>query len=449
MTRVNNNVAIAFLLGASCMLTVTLFYQAANHVSLHPRQSTELESDLLAIKELLYNLTLIHERPEATQTVKPHALSPPTLSVHVHHVGQAGNACHASGSRRMTVPLHKELVAPVVVVAHNRVHYLAKAVTNLLRYWLQDPKHANMFPLYVSVDGHDSHTLAFATALEHAGRVQVIQNLRQTKLCNHGYCHLSQHYKMLLQLFFECHKAPRLLFLEEDLLIAPDFFSYFEAGAQLLAQDKSLWCISAWNDHGQAGRAANLTALYRTDVMPGLGWMLQADVGRELWSQWPKQYWDDWMRQPEVRQGRQCVFPEASRTHTYGKAGTSGGMLYRDHLANMLLSNATLVWTDMNFNYLIKNTYHELILHWVKHATATPENLAEYCGSSLADVPNKHDDLRVHYTGKDGFMQTAKALAPMLADWRSDSPRMGYHGIVMVRCRGRRLFLVPHNFTAA
>lgn len=29
-----------------------------------------------------------------------------------------------------------------------------------------------------------------------------------------------------MQLFFECHNAPRVTFVEEDLAIAPDFFSY-------------------------------------------------------------------------------------------------------------------------------------------------------------------------------------------------------------------------------
>lgn len=56
--------------------------------------------------------------------------------------------------------------------------------------------------------------------------------------------------------------------------VAPDFLSYFTATAPLLDQDPSLWCVSAWNDHGQSGRALDNTALYRTDIIPGLGWLL-------------------------------------------------------------------------------------------------------------------------------------------------------------------------------
>ena len=35
------------------------------------------------------------------------------------------------------------------------------------------------------------------------------------------------------QLFFECYKVPRLILLEDDLEVAPDFFSYFAAGAKV------------------------------------------------------------------------------------------------------------------------------------------------------------------------------------------------------------------------
>ena len=37
----------------------------------------------------------------------------------------------------------------------------------------------------------------------------------------------------------------------DDLEVAPDFFSYFSALRPLLQQDKSLWCVSAWNDNGK------------------------------------------------------------------------------------------------------------------------------------------------------------------------------------------------------
>ena len=39
--------------------------------------------------------------------------------------------------------------------------------------------------------------------------------------------------------------------LQDDMEFAVDFLSYFEAGAALMRNDASLYCVSAWNDHGQ------------------------------------------------------------------------------------------------------------------------------------------------------------------------------------------------------
>ena len=40
-------------------------------------------------------------------------------------------------------------------------------------------------------------------------------------------------------------------FAQDDLEVAPDFFSYFSALRQVLEEDHSLWCVSAWNDNGK------------------------------------------------------------------------------------------------------------------------------------------------------------------------------------------------------
>ena len=39
--------------------------------------------------------------------------------------------------------------------------------------------------------------------------------------------------------------------LQDDMEFAMDFLSYFEAGAALMRKDTTLYCVSAWNDHGQ------------------------------------------------------------------------------------------------------------------------------------------------------------------------------------------------------
>lgn len=71
-------------------------------------------------------------------------------------------------------------------------------------------------------------------------------------------------------------------FSQDDMKLAVDFFPYFEMGAKLLDRDPSLYCISSWNDHGQAQFVQNSTRLERSDFFPGLGWMLTNSLWQSL-----------------------------------------------------------------------------------------------------------------------------------------------------------------------
>lgn len=111
----------------------------------------------------------------------------------------------------------------------------------------------------------------------------------------------------------------------DDLDIAPDFFEYFSGTFPLLRADKTLWCISAWNDNGKKGVIDNQSPdlLYRSDFFPGLGWMMSKELWNELGPKWPRAFWDDWIRNPEQRLNRACIRPELPRSSTFGKIGVS------------------------------------------------------------------------------------------------------------------------------
>lgn len=195
---------------------------------------------------------------------------------------------------------------------------LRPALQPASRHWGADTANTRRFPLCVSVDGGVHSIVQFAAAFNYASGLQVVVNTRDPGRCNETevFCNIAAHYQALLELFFVCNSAPRLLFLEEDLQIAPDFFSYFGATAPLLDSDPGLMCVSAWNDHaGGKGRASNLFVLQRTDIFPGLGWMLTAAVGRELLPDWPRQLWDEYMRMPQVRPAV-CSQRSLARTRT-------------------------------------------------------------------------------------------------------------------------------------
>lgn len=55
-----------------------------------------------------------------------------------------------------------------------------------------------------------------------------------------------------------------------------------------------------------------LGKLYRSDFFPGLGWMMTKQLWNELGPKWPEKYWDDWMREPEQRNGRLVLLTSSS-----------------------------------------------------------------------------------------------------------------------------------------
>lgn len=85
-----------------------------------------------------------------------------------------------------------------------------------------------------------------------------------------GYYKISRHYNWALNTTFKygydfviiVEGEHRILvdveLLTEDLLfvddldIGPDFYEYFLGTFPLLRADKTLWCISAWNDNGMS-----------------------------------------------------------------------------------------------------------------------------------------------------------------------------------------------------
>lgn len=140
------------------------------------------------------------------------------------------------------------------------------------------------------------------------------------------------------------------------------------------------------------------------------------------------------------------------RTHTFGKIGAHGGLYFDDHLAPMLLSNKFIDWSKQNLSYLLKKSYAATMRSWIQNAVEfvhkNTTTLADYCNNTLLEDSTEQSDLLVTYDRLDGngtsFVRYADELKPMMNGIvMGHAPRASYDGIVVVRCRGRRLFLRP------
>ncbi|XP_008794450.1 alpha-1,3-mannosyl-glycoprotein 2-beta-N-acetylglucosaminyltransferase-like isoform X9 [Phoenix dactylifera] len=246
-------------------------------------------------------------------------------------------------------------VAAVVIMACNRPDYLQRTIQSVLKY---QTSVASKFPLFVSQDGTNRDVKNMALSFK---QLTYLQHLDFTPVHTErpgeliAYYKIARHYKWALDELFIKHNFSRVIILEDDMEIAPDFFDYFEATASILENDKTIMAVSSWNDNGQVQFVHDPKTLYRSDFFPGLGWMLSKSIWDELSPKWPKAYWDDWIRLKEIHRERQFIHPEVCRTYNFGEHGSSMGQYFKKYLEPIKLNDVHVDWKTMDLSYLTED----------------------------------------------------------------------------------------------
>ncbi|CAG0890125.1 unnamed protein product [Cyprideis torosa] len=334
---------------------------------------------------------------------------------------------------------------PILVMACNRVN-----VTRALDLLINHRPDPERFPIIVSQDCGDETTAKLIRG--YGNEVKLIQQPDQSfpkippgiRKPQPGYYRIARHYHWAFdQIFYEFHFSAAVI-VEDDLEIASDFYEYFSATLPLLIADKTLFCVSAWNDNGKEKNIDlsenGAMKLYRTDFFPGLGWMLTKDLWDELSIKWPNAYWDDWLREPEQRKSRQCIRPEISRTKTFGKKGVSNGQYFEQHLKYIVLNDHFVPFTQMDLTYLLDENYAASFTTEVNRARVV--SLAEIRVLKQQEVVPIDQALKIRYDSYQSYRQLARILG-IMDDLKAGVPRTAYKGIVTVFFRGRRIFIVP------
>ncbi|KAL3119014.1 hypothetical protein niasHT_003797 [Heterodera trifolii] len=254
------------------------------------------------------------------------------------------------------------------------------------------------------------------------------------------YYKIARHYKLGLTHLFDKLNFTTVIITEDDLDIAPDFFDFFLATRPLLEADRSLFCVSAWNDNGKKGLvdlSFGASLLFRSDFFSGLGWMMTKDFWDELRPKWPRAFWDDFLREPEQRKNRSCIRPEISRTAMteFGRIGASKGLFFNRHLRRVFLNRMPVNFTRIDLSGFIRSEYDANFLERVYSAQKVHmENILEWSKNS--------GDCRIEYESMDEFVSIALRVGVM-ADSKAGVPRTAYRGVVTCFLNGTRLFIAP------
>lgn len=238
----------------------------------------------------------------------------------------------------------------------------------------------------------------------------------------------------------------RVVILEEDIAIGVDFFSLMNATADLLDSDETLLAVSGYNDNGKSHHVADPKRLVRSDFFPGLGWMISRHVwdgveshpNTALKSSWaPNGYWDDWIREPDIRLGRQVIRPEVSRTYHFGNIHGVSQNDVEHNLNQILLNRDDVQWEKEDLSYLKPAWFAES--YWSRVSNAKPVSTEADAKYYIA-----HSDVRLVYTSFVHFKSLAFNF-DIMADEKAGIVRTGYEGVVEVRYgKGEFiLFLTP------
>eukprot|EP00735_Rhodelphis_limneticus_P010995 TRINITY_DN4037_c0_g1::TRINITY_DN4037_c0_g1_i1::g.12016::m.12016 TRINITY_DN4037_c0_g1::TRINITY_DN4037_c0_g1_i1::g.12016 ORF type:complete len:631 (-),score=77.63,sp/Q9XGM8/MGAT1_ARATH/37.50/6e-47,GNT-I/PF03071.10/1.6e-72,Glyco_tranf_2_3/PF13641.1/4.7e-07,Glyco_transf_18/PF15024.1/6.2e-06,Glycos_transf_2/PF00535.21/0.0022,ABC2_membrane_3/PF12698.2/0.39 TRINITY_DN4037_c0_g1_i1:43-1935(-) len=324
----------------------------------------------------------------------------------------------------------------VLMFTYNRPKYLTRSLDSLFSLGGLD-----QFPVFVSQDGHDGnvrstlstyHTKFTFTSWEHE---RPVSGPKQK-----GPEYISQHYHFALEKVFMEFDRSHVIIVEDDMIFAPDFFSYFLQTAPLLDIDPTLWCVSSWNDNGFSHLTLNQTLLFRNSYFPGLGWMLTKKLWLELRNKWPVSHWDHWMRTTTVNQGRECIAPEVSRNYNIGNEGVNmHASDYRKYLLNIRVSDAPYGTQFGDLMYLTKAQYADALQNQIMEATLAPASIFQWRSLDMLVTLDRRLYL-VPYRRED-----FSKLGLLFKIW--NVPRAYFQHVSIIKYKDKIFFLIDQRWS--
>ncbi|GAB5363787.1 hypothetical protein AAMO2058_000913300 [Amorphochlora amoebiformis] len=345
---------------------------------------------------------------------------------------------------------------PIVVIAYNRADYLKRTLESILS--AIPVKQADSFPLIVSQQGNHKKVEdvigEFQSKLLKHLRFTYHDNGKRQKRYEAqswiNYYKMSAHYRFAISKSLSLDSSfEHLIVMEDDLEVAPDFFEFFTMASQLLDADPTLYCASAWNDNGMAPLVRDNRALRRTDVFPGLGWMLTRRLWNEIQDIWPLAFWDEAMRESPIRKGRSCIYPEVNRAYTFGSKGNSqtGGSWWKRFLEPILLSAKPEAWTTLSKDIPhSKHKYDQNLRSQIRAAKEVDFNIAAQhtLPSHISIEPNQ--DILVTFANSKDFENKGKRFG-LLHEYKEGHPRASYCGALSFWAKNGRRIVFAHSDT--
>ncbi|KAG7157906.1 O-linked-mannose beta-1-2-N-acetylglucosaminyltransferase 1-like 29 [Homarus americanus] len=211
-------------------------------------------------------------------------------------------------------------IIPVAMLTAIKPFNFYRQLLNLL-----ETPGAAQTPILVMVDGANTEILRLVRLFGLDVLVHRPQGAPGTTTLLNMHFRFSVH--NVFNFFPEVDKA---IILEDDLLLSPDFLSFFQQTAWLLDADPTIFCVNAFSVNSYREVAWDPTLLRRINMFPQFGWMISRRWAREQYRAWISEKqtgdWDWWLSSENSLQGRHALVPEVGRTYHAGAAGAHTGI---------------------------------------------------------------------------------------------------------------------------
>ena len=448
------NCAIKFLLCMALSWIVGFILVLFGYIASNNRSSSRLTH---FSSGSLFGTTVRNNLPRLPIANKPN----------IHPTSSSGTGNGVVGSGSGITGGREKYESPLLIFTCSRATYLRETLKDIYEYLPRTNNDCKIgCPIIISQDGTNPQVLQVIKqyqekfSKEYNIPLYHIQHIEQPiqggglrgRSGSSPYEALARHYKWALTKLFDgsvynTNKGTgvplpqRVIILEEDLHISPDFFSYMYATSKILDEDDTLLSVSAFNDNGHIcsdgsnSNGCDPKRLLRSDFFPGLGWLLTRKLWmNELQIKWPNGYWDDWLREPIQRQNRQIIRPEISRTYHFGSKGGASNNQFGSILSNVILNKENINWMNQDSDYddpdldlsFLKNeeyrTKYGQLVYNAKHASNLNDALEQV----------RFDNVRIEYQNYNHFKKLADKLQ-IMDDEKAMIPRTSYNGIVETR----------------
>lgn len=147
---------------------------------------------------------------------------------------------------------------------------------------------------------------------------------------------------------------------------------------------------------------------------------------KELEPKWPTVFWDDWLRAPEQRLGRQCIRPEISRSANFGDRGVSRSHDFKKQTQKVVLNDQFVNFSRLDLTYLEPEKFEEFFFSRMAKAA-----LMKSAGSHKTFNVDR-GDIIVLYNDLLSTSRRERTTLDVHVDPRNGIHRASYRGIVII-----------------